>query len=51
MNSLRLFTTCRHLLTFTCMKQALVGERFFAACRKCDFSPRNARRLLTQDLT
>ena len=26
---LRLFTTCRHLLTFPCMTQALVGERFF----------------------
>jgi len=26
---LRPFPPCRHLLTFLCMTQALVGERFF----------------------
>ena len=34
---LPLLPTCRHLLTFTCMTQALVGERFLQACRYRDF--------------
>jgi hypothetical protein len=42
------FHTLASLLPFGYMAQALVGERFFRACRHSDFFPPNACRLIHQ---